>query len=186
MKDGATHPTREELEAGLDLIRRSPPDGGTLELIVRRPAKGEREVLAEGRLDLAEGLVGDDWLTRGSRHTEDGRAHPDMQINIMNARVIALVAQARDRWELAGDQLFVDLDLGTGNLPPGTRLSVGSALLEITAMPHLGCTKFKARFGLEAMRFVNSPVGQQLRMRGVNARVVGPGILRTGDLVRKV
>lgn len=185
MKDGVTHPTRAELEAGLDRIRRSPTDEGTVELIVRRPANGKREVLEEGRLDLVEGLVGDNWLTRGSRHTEDGRAHPDMQINLMNARVIALVAQARERWGLAGDQLFVDLDLGVDNLPPGTRLSVGSAVLEITAVPHLGCTKFKARFGLEAMRFVNSETGKKLRMRGVNARVVEAGVLRTGDLVRK-
>ena len=126
------HLTTEELHAGLDGIRQSPKDEGVLELIVRRPRIGEREVLDEGQLDVVEGLVGDTWSTRSSRRSKDGLAHPDMQLNIMNARVIALVAQDRERWHLAGDQLFMDLDLSAENLPPGTRLAVGSAVIEVT------------------------------------------------------
>lgn len=174
-----------ELEAGLDLIRKSPADGGLLELIVRRPADGARETLAEGRLDLAEGLVGDNWRTRGSTRTPDGSAHPDMQLNIMNARVIALVAGEPERWQLAGDQLFLDMDLSAENLPAGTRLALGTAVIEVTAQPHTGCAKFAARFGVEALKFVNSPVGKQLRLRGINAKVVQPGVVRVGDVARK-
>jgi hypothetical protein len=178
--------TTEELHAGLEGIRLSPKDEGVLELIVRRPHIGEREVLDEGQLDIVDGLVGDTWSTRGSRRSKDGLAHPDMQLNIMNARVIALVAQDRERWHLAGDQLFMDLDLSGVNLPPGTRLAVGSAVIEVTAEPHTGCQKFVSRFGLDAMKFVNSPVGRELNLRGINARVVKPGTIRVRDVARKV
>lgn len=181
-----THLSKTELEAGLDHIRRSPKNKGVLEMIVRRPAVDQREVLEEGELDLARGLVGDNWSTRGSAATADGAAHPEMQLNLMNARAADLVAQERSRWPLAGDQLFVDLDLSGENLPPGTRLAVGSAVIEITPVPHNGCKKFTARFGLEAMKFVNSAVGKELHLRGVNARVVQPGLIRTGDVVEKL
>jgi MOSC domain-containing protein YiiM len=180
------HLTMEELEAGLDIIRQSPKDDGVLALIVRRPQIGEREVLEAGELSLEEGLVGDNWRTRGSSRTDDGSAHPDMQLNIMNARTIALVAQEADRRQLAGDQLFLDLDLSKENLPPGTRLAIGSAVIEVTPQLHTGCKKFVARFGLDAMKFVNSPVGKQLCLRGINAKVVQPGVIRVGDEVRKV
>jgi hypothetical protein len=180
------HLTMEELEAGLDIIRQSPKDDGVLALIVRRPQNGEREVLEEGELSLDEGLIGDNWRTRGSSRTDDGSAHPDMQLNIMNARTIALVAQETDRRQLAGDQLFLDLDLSKENLPPGTRLAIGSAVIEVTPQPHTGCKKFVARFGLDAMKFVNSPIGKQLCLRGINAKVVQPGVIRVGDEVRKV
>jgi len=178
--------TMEELEAGLDEIRQSPKDEGVLELIVRRPQTDEREILEEGELHLTEGLVGDSWKKRGSSRTSDGSPHPDMQLNIMNARAIALVAQHKDRWPLAGDQLFIDMDLSTENLPAGTRLALGSAIIEVTAQPHTGCKKFVARFGLDAMRFVNSPVGKQLNLRGINAKVVQPGAIRVGYEIKKI
>ncbi len=181
-----THPTTTELEAGLDLIRQAPRETGVLELIVRRPAVGAREVLDEGQLDVAIGLVGDTWKDRGSSRTADGRRHPDMQVNIMSARAVALVAGEKARWPLAGDQLYVDLDLSAANLPPGTRLAIGSAVLEVTAQPHTGCGKFVERFGLESMKFVNSPVGRELQLRGINARVVESGTVRVGDAVRKL
>jgi hypothetical protein len=180
------HLTAEELEAGLEEILLSPKDEGVLELIVRRPRVDEREVLAEGRLDLAEGLVGDSWKQRGSSRTPDGSPHPEMQLNVMNARVLALVAQQRERWKLAGDQLIVDMDLSHENLPAGTRLALGSAVIEVTEPPHTGCHKFVSRFGLDAMKFVNSETGRRLRLRGLNARVVRPGVVRAGDAVRKV
>lgn len=157
-----------------------------LEWIVRRPAVDVREVLREGTLDPTEGLVGDSWKKRGSSRTPDGSAHPDMQLNVMNARSIALVAREKDRWQLAGDQLFIDLDLSAQNVPPGTRLAVGSAVIEVTAQPHTGCRKFAARFGTDALKFVNSPLGRQLQLRGINAKVVQPGVIRVGDVVKKV
>lgn len=180
------HLTMAELETGVELIRQAPKDGGVLDLIVRRPQSEAREVLAEGQLDLVEGLVGDNWRTRGSSRTADGSAHPDMQLNIMSSRAIALVAQTKERWQLAGDQLFLDMDLSAENLPPGTRLALGSAVIEVTPEPHTGCKKFVARFGLDAMQFVNSPIGKALRLRGLNAKVVQPGAIRVGDVARKL
>jgi hypothetical protein len=178
--------TTEELEAGLDEIRRSPQDAGRVELIVRRPQGGEREVVPAGELDLVQGLVGDNWLARGSRHTQAGAAHPDMQLTVMNARAIALLAGGKDRWPLAGDQLYVDLDLSVNNLPPGTRLGVGAAVIEVTEQPHTGCAQFSARFGPAAVAFVNSAAGKQLRLRGLNAKVVQPGIVRVGDAATRL
>lgn len=156
-----------------------------MDLIVRRPAVGAREVLDEGLLDAEVGLVGDTWKDRGSTRTTDGRRHPDMQVNIMSSRAVALVAGDKARWPLAGDQLYVDLDLSAANLPPGTRLAIGSAVLEVTAQPHTGCGKFVERFGLASMKFVNSPVGRELQLRGINVRVVESGTVRVGDAVRK-
>src|SRR5215468_7133663 len=182
----AKHLTMAELEAGLDAIRQSPKDEGVIALIVRRPKVDAREVLEEGELDLVEGLVGDTWKVRGSSRTPDGAAHPDMQLNIMNTRVIALLAREKDRWPLAGDQLFIDMDVSRENLPPGTRLALGSAVIEVTDQPHTGCKKFEARFGLDALKLVNSPVGRQLQLRGLNAKVARPGVIRVGDLVKKL
>ena len=180
------HVTTKELEAGLDHVRQSPQDHGLLEMIVRRPSTDEREVLHEGKLDLAVGLVGDNWQSRGSRQTPDGSAHPEMQLTLMNSRLIDLLAQGQERWPLAGDQLYVDLDLSEANLPPGTQLAIGTAIVEITAVPHTGCKKFVARFGLDAMKFVNSPLGKRLHLRGINAKVIQPGTIQQGDRVKKV
>jgi len=179
------HRTNDELEEGLERIRQAPADAGTLELIVRRPDVDEREILEAGTLNHDEGLAGDTWNIRGSRRTEDGSSHPDMQLNVMNARAIELLAGPRDRWALAGDQLYLDLDISEQNLPAGTRLQIGDAVIEVTAQPHTGCKKFAARFGADALRFVNSETGKALRLRGLNARVVVPGTIRRGDTVTK-
>jgi hypothetical protein len=180
------HLTTDELEAGLDEIRRAPKDEGILQLIVRRPQVEEREVLEEGELHLEEGLVGDSWIKRASSRTVDGSPHPDMQINIMNARAAALVAQDKSRWHLAGDQLYLDMDLSAENLPAGAQLAIGSAVVEVTPPPHTGCKKFVSRFGLDAMKFVNSAVGRELHLRGINAKVVQPGVIRVGDVAKKL
>ena len=180
------HRTKDELEAGVAEIARSPVGAGRLELIVRRPGPGEREVLDVAELDLAVGLVGDTWDRRSSRRTPDGSPHPDMQLNIMNVRAVALIAGPPERWPLAGDQLYVDLHLGAEELPPGTRLRIGDAVVEVTDQPHRGCAKFTQRFGLAAMRFVNSDVGIRLNARGINAKVVVPGTIRSGDEIATV
>ena len=165
-----------ELEAGLEQIRRSPRDRGSLELIVARPAEGERELLEIGMLDETVGLIGDRW--------SDG--DPRTQLTLTNARAVALVAIDPDRRALAGDQLYVDLNLGGENLPPGTRLSVGEAVIEVTDVPHTGCGKFIKRFGVDAQKFVNSPAGRELNLRGVNARVLTGGEVRVGDTIAKL
>jgi hypothetical protein len=176
----------EELQNGLADILASPKESGRLELIVRRPAVEEREVVAQAKLDLTTGLEGDNWLARGSASTSDGSANPETQVTIMNSRVIQLLTQDAERWQLAGDQLFVDLDLSEENLPAGTRLAIGSAIVEVTATPHNGCKKFSARFGLDALKFISAPENKALHMRGLNARVIQAGEIKTGDTVRKV
>jgi len=180
------HLSTAELEAGLAVVRGSPPDHGTVELIVRRPAVDQRETLLEAELDVAAGLLGDTWPVRGSTSTPDGSPQPDAQLTVMNSRAALLVAQVPDRRLLAGDQLYVDLDLSPANLPPGSRLAVGAAVIEVSARPHLGCAKFAARFGQDAWRFVNSRAGRELRLRGLNARILVSGTVRLGDTVHKL
>jgi MOSC domain-containing protein YiiM len=173
----------EQLQAGLGEIRRSPADAGTVELIVRRPKVEEREVVDEAELSVELGLVGDNWLERGTRQ---GPADPKAQLTVINTRLLGLVAGDRERWPLAGDQLYVDFDLSEENVPAGTRLAVGGAVIEVTDEPHTGCAKFSARFGSDALRFINSPEGRALHLRGINALVVDAGTVRTGDRVRKL
>ena len=173
------HLTRAELDAGLEAIRNSPKDNGAVELIVSRPQPGARQILEHAELDPSSGMVSDSW---GMRVADPD---PATQLTVMNARAIALIAQHRARWPLAGDQLYVDLDLADENLPPGTQLEIGDAMIEVSAEPHLGCGKFVQRFGVEAMKFVNSPLGRQLHLRGINARVVRAGAVRVGDRARK-
>ena len=182
------HQTAEltRLEASLDHIRESPADSGTVELIARRPAEDEREVLVEAHLDLYEGLVGDTWRARGSSRTPDGTPSLEAQLTLMNARAAAAIAGERVRWPLAGDQFYVDLDISRTNLPPGSRVQIGSAVIEFSEPPHTGCAKFSARYGVDALKFVNSEVGRELRLRGANCRVVVAGTVRPGDAIRKL
>lgn len=180
------HKTLEQLIAETDHVRGAPADLGTVEMIVIRPGVGERKVLDEAELHPDHGVIGDSWRERGSARTADGSAHPDMQLNIIGARVLELIAGGRDRWPLAGDQLCVDLDLSNENLPRWTKLGIGSAVIQITDQPHTGCGKFSSRFGADALRWVNSPDGKALRLRGVNARVVEAGTIRSGDTVTRL
>lgn len=179
--DAVRHRTAEELDATLDAIRAAPRDAGTVDLIVRRPDYLAREVLEEGVLDPLVGLIGDNWHLRPSRRTTDGSPDLERQLTLMGSRAVTAVAGERESWALAGDQFFVDLDLGLENLPAGTRLAIGTAVLSVSAAPHTGCDKFTARFGSAASRWLNTPTGRSLNLRGINARVVTGGVVRRGD-----
>ena len=177
------HRTRAELEAGLAHVQASPRGAGTLDMIVVRPAIDQRRTPEAVTCTVEGGIVGDDWPQRGSRHTPDGRANPEQQVAVINARFLDLVAGGRDRWPLAGDQLVVDLDLSEDHLVAGDRLRIGAIEVEVTAHPHNGCDKFRDRFGLDAVRFANSPEGRRLHLRGIYVRVVVPGDLHVGDAI---
>ena len=182
----AEHPSLTELESALGHILASPSDGGKLEMISARPAVGERKQLEEATLDEAQGLIGDNWKDRSSTRTPDGSANPDAQLTIINSRLVHAVSGSKSRWELAGDQLVVDIDLSHDNLPVGSRLEIGSAVVELTAEPHTGCVKFASRFGNPALRFVSGPEAMQQRRRGANAKIIKSGTIRVGDVAAKV
>ncbi len=175
-----------ELELGIDEIKDSPKDNGVLEMIVRRPETETREIINFAEINLETGLEGDNWKARGSSAMPDGSADPEAQITLMNSRVIQLLSGDKENWQWAGDQLFVDMDLGIENLPPHSRIQIGSAILEISATPHTGCKKFSGRFGVEALAFISTPLGKALRMRGVNAKVIQAGKIKVGDAVKKL
>jgi len=179
--------TRDQLEKALDFIRQSPATEGRVEMIVCRPAVNEREVLEQAELDVERGLVGDNWGDRSSDRKKHPQRYLEMQINLMNSRVIDVIAGGdRERWPLAGDQLYVNFDLSEDNLPAGTHIQVGDAVLEVTAEPHLGCRKFSQRFGRDAVLFVNSKTGKRLNLRGINARVINPGVVTNGGVISKL
>jgi MOSC domain-containing protein YiiM len=177
-------PTLNVLEQSLDEIRLSPADEGVLRLIVVRPAVNARAVVDEVEIDLVEGVKGDNWRARG--RWSGGPADPAAQVTLINVRAIAAISPDEAQWREAGDQLFVDFDLSVDNLPVGSRLAIGDVVLEISEEPHTGCRKFSARYGSDAVKFVNSKVGKQLRLRGVNASVVRGGRVRAGDVIRRV
>lgn len=174
-----------DLNDSIANIQLSPKDSGTVELIVCRPGTGERKELDEAELDITAGLIGDNWLSRGHGKTTREPAHPEMQLNIMNSRAISIIAKNKDRWKLAGDQFFVDFDLSPDNLPPGTQLIIGDALIKVTEEPHLGCQKFVERFGKDAVQFVNSTIGKSLNLRGINAKVIKGGKVKVGSIIQK-
>lgn len=182
----AKHLTPQELEAGLEHILASPQNNGTVEMIVRRPERNERELLDAAELSTEEGLVGDSWKARCLVKRPDQPLDYERQLTLMNSRSVALLAGEKDRWPLAGDQFFVDLDLSLSNLPPGSQLQVGETIVEVTEPPHTGCKKFVQRFGMAAMEFVNSPRGRELNLRGVNARVIRPGTVNVNDAITKL
>lgn len=179
-----SHRSLSELSAALERVRTAPRDDGKVMFIVRRPAKETREIVDEAELDPARGMVGDFWIHKPSKRTPDGSPNPEQMLTLMNVRAIEALAERED-WSLAGDQLYVDFDLSEASLPPGTHLSVGNAVIVISATPHTGCAKFTARFGSDATKWVNSDEGLALRLRGVNARVLEAGTVRVGDSLRR-
>ncbi len=177
------HPSAAALADGMADVRRSPSDGGVVALLVLRPSVDERIVADEVTVDVDAGVVGDDWLARGNGRRPDGSADPEAQVTVMNSRAALLMAGAPERMPLAGDQVYLDLDLSIDNLPTGTILDFGAVALEVTPAPHTGCKKFAARFGVDALRLTADEEGKRLRLRGINTRVVRGGRLQVGDTV---
>ena len=168
----------DELEAGWAKAAPSPSDDGSVDMIVRRPARDQREELASAAFTAEAGLAGDDWLRRSG--------NPQAQITLMNSRLIHLLTGDKSRWAEAGDQLFVDMDISKANLPPGARLQIGEVVMEISPLPHEGCTKFARRFGGPARKWIMSDQGVLERRRGVYATVIEDGIINQGDRIQKL
>ena len=180
------HSTKDQLAELVPHILDAPRDGGKIEMLVRRPTQDEREVVEFAQLRADVGMVGDDWFERGKAASQDGSVDPQYQLTVMSSRVVQAVAGSRDRWPLAGDQIYVDMLLGTEELASGTRLAIGSAVIEVSSVPHTGCKKFVGRFGADALRFVNTGDGKPRRFRGLNASVVIDGECKVGDLVTRI
>ena len=178
--------TAEQLEAGMGRVLDAPKDQGPVWLVVRRPGRGEREILSEGQLDTEQGLIGDDWVKRPGMHRETPSPHA--QVTVMNARAAELVSGDPEpaTWAQSGDQLYIDLDISEANMPAGTRIEIGQAVLEVQAEPHTGCVQFRSWWGPDALRHFSTTEGLSLRMRGANTRVVRSGRVRPGDTARKV
>lgn len=178
--DRARHLDTDALERGLDPLARPPRtlprDAGHVSLVVRRLEDGTREILDRTRLSLEEGVPGDDWSRRPPRD-------PEAQLAVMCTPLAELIANGQPLTTF-GDNLFVELDLSAGNLPTGTRLAVGGAEVEVTPKPHNGCSKFDARFGNDALRFVQAPATRAENRRGIYWRVVAEGEVAAGDAVR--
>ncbi len=172
-----------EIEAGMAHVAASPKDAGRVEAIFIRPETDEREALQEVRISPEGGVEGDRWSRSGR---EEKAPDPRSQVSLMNVRVLNLIAPDKERWPMAGDNLIVDLDLDVENLPVGQRLSIGNAVLEVTEVPHPGCKKFLARYGKDAMGYINANERKDLRLRGVFAKVIEPGTVSVGDTIDKV
>ena len=179
------HLNMYQLESGLNHILNAPKDNGIVQMIVCRPKIEVREILKVAKLDKEFGLVGDNWNDRGSSSTPDNSSDIEAQLTIMNSRVISLITPSSDQWQFAGDQLYIDMDLSRNNLFPGSQIKIGSAVVEVSKKPHTGCEKFSNRFGLDALKFVSTPLGRELALRGINTRIVQSGIVQTGDVVKK-
>lgn len=163
----------------------APADNGVVASLVIRPETDERKIVSNIHVVPGQGIVGDNYVARGNDKTPDGKAHPEAQICVMNASVLDILADGdMSKWPLAGDQILVDFDLSTDNVPAGSRFSIGSATFEVANKPHNGCAKFAERFGMDAARFANSDKVQ--RYRGINVMVVTEGDLSVGDPIIKV
>lgn len=174
------------LEAGLENIKKSPTDNGMLYMIVVRTHKRERAVPWYCNVSPELGVEGDHWSKGSWKTLPDGSPDPSVQVTLMNSRCLDLLATEKDRWPLAGDNLIVDMDLSFENLAPGQKLSLGSAILEITDIPHTGCMKFRERFGVDGLKFVSTKTARELRLRGVFARVLNAGVVTVGDHLKKI
>ena len=178
--------SRDELLESLPYILSAPADEGQVRAIVIRPAAGQRRMLDRVDVSARGGLEGDHWAEGCWLSTEDGAPHPDVQVCIMSARCIEAIAGPEANWAAAGDNLFIDMDLSPENLPPGTRVAIGTVELILTAEPHNGCQSFIDRYGRDACVFVNTGPGKANRLRGIYGRVTRDGTIRRGDVMRKI
>jgi hypothetical protein len=179
------HRTRAEIEAGIGPVLQSPAEGAAVEALFSRPAPGKRLDLPALEVSVSGGIAGDHWSLGCWKTLPDGSPDPDVQVSLMNRRMLHLIAGARDNWARAGNNIIVDMDLSIDNLPIGQRLRVGTAELEIGPVANTGCDFFIERYGRDACVFVNTGIAKQKRLRGVYARVVKDGQIRIGDIIRK-
>jgi len=171
--DASRHRSTTELETGLRALSQAPKDAGRLALLVRRDAEHCRETPARVHLSREDGMPGDAWGRHATRN-------PESQLAVMRRDVAELIANGQPL-TLFGDNLFVDLDISKANLPAGTRLRVGEAVVEVTPMSHDGCSKFHRRFGPDALHFVNAKPTRDQNLRGIYWRVIESGEVSVGS-----
>jgi len=173
--------TTDEINSNLSFILSSPKDVGKIESIIVRRRKNERELRKEVFLSPEKGVEGDRWYDLSK-----GKPDPRRQLTIINSRLIKLLAQSVERMQLAGDNLIIDLDISDANLPVGQRLTIGKVMVEITDVPHTGCSRFAERYGNDAVEFINAPERSSLRLRGVYAKFLNSGLIHVGDIIKKI
>ncbi len=168
--------TLADIAAAWRALEPSPRGAGTVELITLRLGGGRHECPARVAVSPELGVHGDRWSEKRGRN-------PGAQVTLMNARVARLLAADAAPLDVSGDNFLVDLDIGEEALPVGARLRIGAAIIEVSALPHAGCKKFRDRLGAAALDWVNAVSNQSLRLRGVNCRVIAAGEVAVGDPV---
>ncbi|WP_199523173.1 hypothetical protein [Pararhodobacter sp. CCB-MM2] len=180
------HVTREELDAALPQVLAAPKDGAAIEMLCLRPQRNQRAFVDELTVTQAEGIPGERWLCEPWLRLEDGSPHPGIQICIVSKQVLDLVWRDRENVVHPGDTFTVDMDLGEANLPEGTLLQAGTAVLRVSEVFNDGCVKWKVRYGAAAKDWLVAPGNLTHRLRGILCSVEQDGVIRNGDRLTKI
>jgi len=180
------HVTLPECMAALPHILAAPKDAGAIDHLCFRPSRGTRTFPASLTLTKAEGIPGDRWLKEPWQRLSDGTPDPDLQVSILPARVLDLIWRARETTTHPGDTIVADLDLGVANLPPGSLLQAGTAVLRVSGYFNEACVKWKTRHGKAATDFITAPGHAPLRLRGIICAVAADGVVVATDHLRVI
>lgn len=176
-----SHVTAAELAKALPDVLSAPGTDAPIAGLCFRPGFGLRSFPPSLRLTRAFGIPGERWLTAPWLKLPDGSADPRIQVSILPSRVLDLVWRDRETTVHPGDTIVADLDMTDANLPPGTLLQAGTAILRVSDQPNDGCVKWKARYGQAAMDWITDPAHAALRLRGVLCEVFADGVVAVGD-----
>jgi hypothetical protein len=179
-------PDMPGLMAALPFVMAAPADNAPVRQLCFRPDRHARSFPDQLALTRAAGIPGDRWLAEPWLRLPDGAPDPDIQVSILPARVLDLIWKPGDTAPHPGDPIIADMDLSLANLPPGTLVQAGSAVLRVSALFNDGCVKWKARYGADAKDWITAPGHPALRLRGILCAVVQDGAVRIGDRLQKL